>query len=491
MHPERLARGKKRPDRWIFGAYLVLLLWLPLPKGSHSIWASSLFGACSGLMLMAWWWQCGADPRRSTRRVRRIWWAVLLWFLWLAWILFQILPLPESWVMTFSPTSGEIYSALKQVDVDSRFAISLAPGVTTQAWLLSAAYFTLYLLTVLMVRSDQRLRWVLMTLLASGLAQAAYGGLMVLSGYEYGWLQKKIYYLGSATGTFVNRNHLAGYLELTAAAGLGLVLADLREWRSIKGLHGLVDRVLELLLSSKLLARVAMLVIAVAMVLTRSRMGNIAFFSAISAGGLLYSLLRWRRDFWPAVFLFSSILVLDILVISNQFGLERLIERIEATHVESEERSSLFAELEPVAQDFALTGAGLGAFQYAYAPKQSELLPGFWDHAHNDYLQFIIETGFIGTFLLALLVGLHLLKALRILLLRRDRLAAGACAGAIVGLLAIGVHSSADFNLQIPANAAAVVVLLGLIGGRSAEPKSRSSRKMASELSNGANSQSA
>jgi hypothetical protein len=60
-----------------------------------------------------------------------------------------------------------------------------------------------------------------------------------------------------------------------------------------------------------------------------------------------------------------------------------------------------------------------------------------------------------------------------------------------VGLLAIGVHSSADFNLQIPANAAAVVVLLGLIGGRSAEPKSRSSRKTAPGLFDGTNSQSA
>ena len=63
----------------------------------------------------------------------------------------------------------------------------------------------------------------------SGLLQGFYGTMMVLTGLEWLLVDVKEYGHGIATGTFVNRNHLAGYLQLSLACGLGLLLAQLRD----------------------------------------------------------------------------------------------------------------------------------------------------------------------------------------------------------------------------------------------------------------------
>jgi len=52
------------------------------------------------------------------------------------------------------------------------------------------------------------------TLLLSGTFQAVFGTLGAISEGT------------SASGTFINRNHLAGYLEMTLAVGIGLLIAD-------------------------------------------------------------------------------------------------------------------------------------------------------------------------------------------------------------------------------------------------------------------------
>ncbi len=78
---------------------------------------------------------------------------------------------------------------------------------------------------------------------------------MTLSGVEYGFFMEKEHYRGVATGTFVNRNHLAGYLEMALALGIGLLMADLGgkkalNWR--QRLRGFAES----LLSSKIRLRV-------------------------------------------------------------------------------------------------------------------------------------------------------------------------------------------------------------------------------------------
>ena len=71
------------------------------------------------------------------------------------------------------------------------------------------------------------MKTLLQVLVFSGTFQAAYGAFMVLSGLELGFFVEKYVGQGVATGTFVNRNHFAGYLVMCLSAGIGLLLSQL------------------------------------------------------------------------------------------------------------------------------------------------------------------------------------------------------------------------------------------------------------------------
>src|SRR5207248_2416144 len=89
---------------------------------------------------------------------------------------------------------------------------------------------------------------------------------------------------GVATGTFINRNHLAGYLEMCLAAGVGLMLAELSSSRAASWRDS-ARHLLRTLLGNKARVRLALVVMVTGLVLTRSRMGNTAFFASLTSVG--------------------------------------------------------------------------------------------------------------------------------------------------------------------------------------------------------------
>jgi O-antigen ligase len=446
-------------ERAAFYGLLALLAWLPLPWGSHRPWAEHLFELWAGILLVL---ACIGRAEAGGRLPGRYLWAALLWLPWLAWVLFQTLPLPEGRLAAWSPQALLVHNAAVPASGEALDTLSIMPGATLEAWHLSLGYFALYLVVALSCRDRSRRRLVAGVLVLSGLVQAVYGSLMTLSGAEIGFLAHKVFYRGYATGTFVNRNHLAAYLELTSAVGLGLILADLRgggagDWRLR------LSNWIELAFSTKLRVRIALAVMVIALVLTRSRMGNTAFFAALSVTGLAWVLLRERRLFLRALLLFASLLAVDTLIVSRWFGLEQVVSRIESTRLEQEERPLVYAELPQLLAQYRATGSGLGSFAQAFMPHRPAQMRGYYDHAHNDYMEFLVEAGVPGLAFLLLLAGAHLLHALRVAWKRDDRLPQGICVGFVMATLALAVHATVEFNFQIPAIAASYVALMGLV----------------------------
>ena len=152
--------------------------------------------------------------------------------------------------------------------------------VTRVSWMLSFAYLLVFFLTLVLMTNRRRLKFLAYTLVCSGLFQAVYGALMTLSNIEYGFFIKKEAYIGVATGTFINRNHLAGYLEMTLALGIGLLIASL-DANSAATFKKKALNFLRLLLSAKARLRASLIIMVIALVLTHSRMGNTAFFASL------------------------------------------------------------------------------------------------------------------------------------------------------------------------------------------------------------------
>ncbi len=465
MMSEASTIGRSAAERFVYGGLLVLLLWLPLPWGSHRLWASDLFVLCASFLLLAQLILLASGRAGLPARFGRLLIAPALWWLvWLGWIGWQILPLGLTTLSALSPAAAQLATESASVlGVDPIARISIAPAATMDAWLLSAGYAALYLLTMLSCAGDERrIAHVLGVIVISSSIQAVYAGLMLLSGLEWGFFAKKEAYLGVATGTFVNRNHLAGYLALGAAAALGLILSEIGSGNRAGGARNQILGLIALLFSAKMRSRLALIMMVIALILTRSRMGNTAFFASMCICAVGFMLLRHRRYVLRTLMLFASIVLIDLLIVSNWYGLERVVDRIEQTDLATENRATLLGEAQRTVETYARAGSGLGTFAMAHAPFRKPSSWTYFDHAHNDYVQFVIETGVIGLGLLGVFVLGHVLHAIRVLLARRRRSAAAATFAALMAIMAQAIHATADFNLQIPANAASLLVLMAL-----------------------------
>jgi len=446
-----------RPDR-LFWYVVVLIVSLPLPWGSNTPWACNLMLIGIFLLAMTWLWQFWQGQTDFTPAFRRSTPVLVLWALWLAYLLLQIIPLPIAWLELLSPQAAQWH---RLADPDTGWAaLSLDWQASYAGLLTSLAYVLLFCLILLTVRGQRQLRWLAYALLFSGVFQAVYGSLMTLSGLEIGFIYEKQHYQGVATGTFVNRNHLAGYLVMCLAIGIGLLLAQLRDtelthWRQV------LRHLLEWIFSAKMLLRLSLVLMVIGLVLTHSRMGNVSFFSALFVASLL-GIAFLRHAPRAAVTLLVTLIVIDVLIVGTWFGLEKVAQRLEQTSLERESRDEVAQASLDYWADYLLTGSGLGSYYSVFPSYQPETVGEFYDHAHNDYLEFATETGVVGIGLLGMAVLATLIRVLNTLYQRRTPLYRGMAFTVSMAIIALLIHSIADFNLQIPANAATFMVLLAL-----------------------------
>jgi O-antigen ligase len=125
-----------------------------------------------------------------------------------------------------------------------------------------------------------------------------------------------------------------------------------------------------------------------------------------------------------------------------------------------------------------LTGWGAGCFRFLF-PLYSQHHPSiatppwdvgksfFWEHAHNDWLQFLAELGVLGCAPLVALLGLWLVKLIRARAWKNPPLGL-----TVLGLGLLLAHCWIDFPLQNPA-ILVTACALGAATGRWAEIETR------------------
>jgi len=434
---------KPSPDKLLFYAFCVLLFWLPLPFGSFLPWSRSIMEIWIYLLTASWCWLYFRNKVTTSISLRSSWFVMLVFVLWLMFIAIQLMPLSTQMIHALSPLALEHWSSIGEP------VLSIDLKVTRSSLLLGLSYVLIFFLTLVLIMNRKRLKTMAYTLVFSGLFQAMYGAVVALSTPG-----------GVATGTYHNQNHLSGYLEMTIAIGIGLLIALLGS-DSGATLKKKTLNILRLLLSAKARLRVSLIIMVIALVLTHSRMGNTAFFSSLlitGAIGLAFSKYATRS----VVILLVSLVIIDILIVGQWFGLEKVIQRLEQTSAATEIRDEVDIYALRQWQDYRLTGSGLGSFYVVFPQYRAADIPVYHQQTHNDYLQFATETGVIGLVLLGLITLSSLFAALLAQYRRRDPLMRGMSFAAIMGITAILIHSSVGFNLQIPANAATFVILLAL-----------------------------
>lgn len=452
-----------RFSRFLFYSLLLIITWLPLPYGSKPEWAMGLLQV--GVFMLSALWLVGygfghLSVTPAFRKGMPIFAGLVLVAFWV-WV--QSLPLPADYVEQLSPVAFSVQAEAAlalNLPVPDTLYLSLDPFATEVHALLSLAYALLFAMVLLLVSDPKRLRVIAWVFVIAGTFQALFGSLSTLSGAEVLLFGPKETGQGVASGTFVNRNSFSGCLEMTLAVGMGLLLGQLNERRA-HDWHEFWRQTLKTLLSNKVILRTAIAIMVVGLVMGRSRMGNTAFFSSLMITGVLYVICR-RKLTRGVVILFVSLFVIDTIIVSQWFGLEKVVERLEQTSTQTETRDDVNPQTLAAIPQFSLTGSGAGTYYTTLPQYHDGTWRGFYDLAHNDFLQFPLEFGIPAYVILGLMVLYTAWQCIQAMRQRRNMLMVGMGFAAFMGILAIMIHSSVDFNLQIPSNAAYFVCMMAL-----------------------------
>ena len=443
-----MVTAHEKPDgtAWIFALYLALLVWAPIPVGSNRAWAWALLAVWVLALALGWLAGFILGKRAVPAILREAWPMLLCGVLWLGYVWLQLLPLPIEMLKILSPQAARWHIAAAAPATLGAAPLTLDAYATMEAACKSTAYVVFFVLSLILLRDCDRIRVAAYALIASGVLQALYGALIALQTAE------------QASGTFVNRNHYAAYLTMCLSVGIGVLIASLsgekhRSWgRFFRSL-------MRWIISPKMALRLGLVVMVVALVLTRSRMGNSSFFISLLAAGVI-GLLLAKRATKSMVILLVSLVAIDVFIVGTYFGTQRVIERIVQTKVETEDRGAVAGYALDMWRDYPVFGSGLGSFPVVFPRYSAAGTAVSYTHAHNDYVEFAAEVGVLGVMLLGLMVSTSFAAALRAQYLRRDPLMRGLSFAAMMGILALMIHSFVDFNLQIPANALTFMLLL-------------------------------
>lgn len=457
-------------ERKLFGALLIILILAPLPLGSNREWAWPMLSCMIFFVSAIFLYHIriyGFSPTAALWRAR---WVLYLLSAVALWQFIQIIPLPYELVSLLSPNAARAYGAAYD-QVPQFIPLSLDVYATWMSCLKTLSYLLMFTLLLQLINSRHRLQWLLYTILYSGLFQACYGSFMALLRMEHGLFMAN-HQVMNATGSFINRNHFAGFLEICLGLGIGLLMAKLSRTSSATWKQRM-RKLLNALLGEKARLRLSLAVMVVALVLSHSRMGNSAFFASLMiAGCIALAILWWRRHRGfhrhgghsqrPVMLLLLSLIIIDLVIVGAWFGVDRVVDRIENTSVQTETRDEANEYAWQILSDYPITGIGAGAFYSAILGYQDQRVAGFYDQAHNDYLQFAVELGFPAVICLGIALFLCLRAAILAFWRRRSCFYFGVAFGGFMATLSILIHSFVDFNLQIPANALYFIVALSL-----------------------------
>lgn len=381
-------------------------------------------------------------------------------------VLAEIVPLPAGFVTALDPERRLRPSLLGIEHITGRaMTLSVYPHATVLELMKFLAYLAAFALAVSVFDSRRRKSTLVRVLIFLGLFEAVYGTIQYLTGWQQIFTYKKVAYVDSATGTFINHNHYAGFIELTFPFMLASAFYYFQIWQDAhrKGPSRIDPATASAAGVQTLLYAFLSIVAVVAVVFSRSRGGILSTLFTIVFVGLLAQ-LKTKRKVWM---LGLAIFVLISVAYGLWVGLNPILSRFEeltggTQSLMAEGRIPTWESTLGIIRQHPLTGIGLGAFRYGFPHFQTYTVNLYFTHAHNDYLEFVADTGWPGGLLLFVPIFVLLFIMIRSFTTDTRRYRPAVTLGCIGSVLALLIHSVVDFNLHIPANALTFAVVLGI-----------------------------
>jgi hypothetical protein len=389
--------------------YILITLMLVFNGGNYDFYTQFNFIFASVLFLV-----CQRDINYKSH-IRKFFLdnkkILIIYFIFLTYLTFQIIPLPIEFLKIFSPTK---YKLLIDLDYKNNFSsISLEPNKTF-FWFLN--YFSLLLYVVIFKSIFYKERYVkrfyLFLSFISFLASIVAVYFYLMDNPNFLFIINN-YYPNAATGFFINRTVFALFLILGFIASLEyLNNTNLKDKKNKDNFF------------IKIYIRLFLLFITIGIITSFSRLGNFLFLILIIIYLFKFYLLKDNNN----KFLYYTLLIIilfDIFILGFFFGGEQLFDRFyflkselsvysdEISQITTTSRGEIakfgFSQL----SNFLFFGYGAGSFEILFKNFYRKLDLAFANHAHSDLVEFIGEFGIIGILLL-LSIFIKLLKKVEI-----------------------------------------------------------------------------
>ena len=453
---------------------IVVLAWGALAFGAVYPWAYvPLMVGCAAIGLYGFSGSARTDGGPSERWLR---WAYLLL---VTGCLLQLVPLPQAILAELSPATDRFlrefdlsYAATSSASgrgvaevAPPWHSLSINPSRTVLGFSFLIA-FGLFLggLHRLFDQIGVRrvvvgLVWLGGFLALVGIVQKALLGDDVYSGMRiYGfWRPENL--LATPFGPFVNKNHFAGWMVMTLSLTLAYFTTLLERatrqsktgWRDWVAWSSTPDG------GALLMVGFASIVMGLSLMMTSSRSGIGAFAAAVGVVSIVALRSLPSRK---ARFIGAGLLLALFLASLAWAGPEVVLSRFSDVPEAVQRRLDAWRDGVDIVRDFPITGTGLNTYGTATLFYASSANDRWFREAHNDYLQILAEGGLLLGLPACLLMGAFVMTIRG--RFREDRNQGHRSwlrVGAVVGLGAIGLQSMVEFSLQMPGNAALLLVL--------------------------------
>ena len=335
----------------------------------------------------------------------------IIYFIFLTYLTFQIIPLPLEFLKIFSPTKYKLL-----FDLDYKYNFSSISLDTNKSFFWVMNYFSLFLYLIIFKSIFYKKRHILRFYFFLSLLSFI-GSIVAIYFYLVGNPNFLFIindnYPNSATGFFINRTVFGCFLIFGFIASLEFLNdINLKEKKNRDNFF------------IKIYVRLFLLFITIGIITSFSRLANFLFLILIIIYLIKYNFLKEKKN----NFLFYTLLAIilfDIFVMGFFFGGEKLFERFyflkselsvyiyETSQIATISRGEIAKFSLSQLNNFLFFGYGSGSFEALFKNFYVQLDSAFANHVHSDLIEFMGEFGLIGISIL-LIIFFHIFKKIEI-----------------------------------------------------------------------------
>lgn len=429
----------------LFSLSVIILCFAPLMRAGKMSFALLLLELLGIMLLVVALWYPD-----SKKLVPRLAWLLIVVSVSIP--LLYLIPIPiELWQ---SLPGRELYNQSLVIITNTGkttdyLALSLIPDRTVSSFLTLLPILGIFISTLLLPK--QQVIKLIYVFLGVASFQAALGLIQYGSGSEWAFWFGVNHGNKNALGTYSNYDHFAALMELAIPIALALTAYNFRHKQQEER-----DTSKDIFNQTLIFFTLSLLLI-LGSIFSRSRTGIALMMLAI----LLSSIVFARHLGGQRIIGFGSVITVITLGIAANIGLIPVLNRFALDPVE-DVRWEVFTQTWIAIQQFFPIGTGLGTFQSIFMAFHPPELPRFVNHAHNDYLELLLETGIFGIFVLLLSILIYISGWIKLYFwdswgrFHFIQTAAG------ISLLLMLLHGMTDFNFHTPANSIFFAFLSGV-----------------------------